>query len=293
MKVSVIIPVYCKYNYLEETLSSVYEQIINDSNGIEVCIIDDGSINYSRDDFFYLVSDIEKKYNKSNYETKIYKNDANIGTVATLNKAISKSDGDIIMTLASDDKIENKYVVEKLISFFIENSADVVTLKRKVYLENKYIYDVPSKFDISILNKYKSNKLRQYICSGSNFISGSSTSFKRSVFYELNGFDEKYKLLEDLPFYEKVLSKGIKIHYFDYASIKYNVGGVSSSSPHPEYINDINRFNDYLVKEKKLSFFYSRKFKYKTQIKKNRLLAMLLYPDVFINHIHNKIMWDR
>ena len=63
-----------------------------------------------------------------------------------------------------------------------------------------------------------------------NFVSGASTYYKKEIFDKYGLFDEKYKLLEDYPFYVNLAFNNEKIGYIDYPTIQYELGGISTAS---------------------------------------------------------------
>jgi len=95
LKVSVIIPVFNSFKYLEETITSVIKQTLKE---IEIIIINDGSQDSSED--------IIKKYQKIDNRI-IYVTQRNQGTSITRNIGISIANAEYINFLDSDDYIES------------------------------------------------------------------------------------------------------------------------------------------------------------------------------------------
>lgn len=89
-KVSVILPVYNAAPFLKEAIDSIVNQIYTDW---ELIIINDGSTD-SSEEIILDYTDTRFRY---------YKNDANIGLIATLNKAIALSSGEYIARMDADD----------------------------------------------------------------------------------------------------------------------------------------------------------------------------------------------
>ena len=69
----------------------------------------------------------------------------------------------------------------------------------------------PSLYQVSLLDQ--SNHFFEYIMKYGNFVSGASTYYKKEIFDKYGLFDEKYKLLEDYPFYVNLAFNNEKIGY--------------------------------------------------------------------------------
>ncbi len=131
-KISIIIPVYNTEQYLQECLDSVLNQTFAD---FEVICIDDGSTDNS-----YLILE---KYAKKDSRIKIFKNHSNIGCVATKNKAISKSQGEYIYPLDSDDIILPE-TLQKLYSAIQCGLGDIVSCDAAMFGARCGILELPA-----------------------------------------------------------------------------------------------------------------------------------------------------
>ncbi|KGA42898.1 glycosyl transferase family 2 [Pectobacterium odoriferum] len=95
-KVSVIIPVYNHDKYVEDAISSVFNQTYKN---IEVIVLNDGSTDNSHS----VIVELKKKYDF------VYINKSNEGLSKTLQEGLKLCSGDFISPLASDDMwLENK-----------------------------------------------------------------------------------------------------------------------------------------------------------------------------------------
>jgi glycosyltransferase involved in cell wall biosynthesis len=122
MKVSVIVPVYNVYEYIEKCLDSLVNQTYKN---IEIILINDGSTDNSLD--------IIKKYQKK-HENIIVINQENHGQGYARNKGIEKSNGEFIMFVDSDDYVDTD-IVKKLVGSIKDNDAVVCNIY-KVINEN-------------------------------------------------------------------------------------------------------------------------------------------------------------
>lgn len=126
MKVSVVIPIHNGLQYIEQCLSSIKNQEINNVD-IEILLIDDAS-----------TDGLEKKIdfikNKLDLQNLIYiRNDKNKKTAETRNIGIKKASGDYIAFLDADDWWE-KDKLKKQIELIEKTGAKFVyTARKNVY----------------------------------------------------------------------------------------------------------------------------------------------------------------
>lgn len=121
-RVSVIIPIYNVYEFLEECLESVVNQTINDmeltdgyERNLQIILIDDGSTDSS--------PIIAKEY-AENYENIEYHHEVNQGLGHARNYGCKFAEGDYIIFLDSDDKLSpNAY--EWMYKTAIRNDSDM------------------------------------------------------------------------------------------------------------------------------------------------------------------------
>lgn len=106
--VSIIMPLYNKGKYIEDTLRSVIEQTYTEW---ELIVIDDASTDKG--------SEIVRQYSKKDSRIKYYRNQYNIGAAESRNYAIRKANGTYIAFLDADD-LWKKEKLEKQIAYMKE-----------------------------------------------------------------------------------------------------------------------------------------------------------------------------
>lgn len=114
IKISVIMPVYNKQEYVSETLQSIENQTLTD---IEVICVDDGSTDNS--------IDIIENFNNS-FKLKILKQD-NSGPGIARNKGLEIANGEYIAFLDADDLFEDSQALEKMYNLAKSTNADMVS----------------------------------------------------------------------------------------------------------------------------------------------------------------------
>lgn len=284
-KVSIIMLTYNNWRLIEEAILSVYEQSYKD---IELIISDDGTLDF---DLNYVNKILSQPKNKT-LKFLVLANKDNEGTVKNFNSAIRKATGDLIIPLSADDSFSDSNVVSDIVHEFNIRKCKILTGLRKPINATKYTKALPE-----IKNrKYfiDRNTLLYRLMVDGNFISGAATYYHRSVFDVIGFFDEKYRLLEDYPFYIKALSQGVDIILFEREVIKYGVEGVSTSKvKHPALINDFKNNALGILQDDRLTFFDKRKIFYRSFLTKNEKLTLknlCMYPEQSIMFIFSKLI---
>ena len=130
MLLSLIIPVYKVDKYIEECLESVCSQLITDMS-LEVILVNDGSPDDSMK--------IAKKYISENYYNHLSKfifiDQDNQGLSGARNTGIDNAQGEYLMFLDSDDKIEKNFF-NKILSILDKNIIDIVQFKAYRFYDN-------------------------------------------------------------------------------------------------------------------------------------------------------------
>ena len=227
-KFSIIIPHYNQMKYIETVIKSV---MIQDYKNIEVIIADDCSSQFDKNK----VEDIIKKYNKNNFEYKIYSGKKNVGTVKNLNNALKLTTGDFITSIAADDKFFDKYVISNYVKEFEDEFKNVITTQCLMYddkLKKCICKYVDSKKCLKY-NKKSSDFILEKMTEGCFYGSG-GTAYRKTVFEKYGYFNEKYLYVEDWAYWLYILEKGEKIYYADFNTLCHRDGGISHSEFTPE-----------------------------------------------------------
>ncbi|MHA6964799.1 glycosyltransferase family 2 protein [Zobellella denitrificans] len=188
--VSIIIPVFNKELYVSKSISSVLMQTYKN---IELIVIDDGSLDNSKDEIF-------KAINGDDRCSYFYQ--PNQGVSAARNKGIELAKGDYISFLDADDEYMPEFVEEMM---RVKGDADFIYcahyLKRKNRLDKA---SVPYCKD-SLLFMYLLNKCNPHT---------NSWMIKRALLNKSNiRFDERVNWGEDMLFLVGVIIKSRCIDY--------------------------------------------------------------------------------
>lgn len=239
--VSVIIPNYNSPN-LAKTLFSVFNQSYKN---IQIILVDDYSAQWDEKwitGFF--------KENCKLRSWLISRNECNLGTVKTVNRAIQYAEGKYVFSLACDDCFHDENVILDWVREFQRSGAGVITAKRQQFdSEMKSGGRIqPEPWQIRWLQNLSPTQLFEKM-SGENFIFGCCTARSAANIQEYGLCDEKYRLIDDYPLYLRLLRQNVVIHFFDRIVIDYRGGGTSSAeSYNPVYEIESNRiFRDEIL----------------------------------------------
>lgn len=174
-KISVIFPVFNAEKYLRDAIDSIIQQSFIDW---ELIIINDGSTD-SSENIIASYSDTRLKY---------YKNEQNIGLIATLNKAIGLCKGEYIARMDSDDISEKERF--KIQIAFLEKNKEYAMCGSyaKIIDENNNVTG-------KLLNLQTNDYLQINLLFSVPFIHPSMMI--RHDVLQNNYFDSEYKYAED------------------------------------------------------------------------------------------------
>lgn len=243
IKVSVIVPVYNVYDYLDKCLNSLVNQSLKE---IEIIIINDGSTDKSQD----IIDKYSKKY--QNIKTFIKKNG---GLSDTRNFGIERAVGEYITFVDSDDYIDKDMYLEmyekaKLGDFDIVTSdINYVYKDREVSIKTDPKTDTENTLELFI-NFYPT------VCTKifkKELFTNYNLRFKKGVWYE--DVELMYRMI---PYIKKI---GV-IHKAYYQYIQREESITSTVSPKIyDYINNFNGLVDY-YKENNLFSKYQKELEY-------------------------------
>jgi len=156
----------------------------------EFLIIDDGSTDSTYETL--------EEYKMRDSRIKLFKNEKNKGLTKSLNLLISYSNGDMIARQDSDD-ISKESRLETQLNCITKNGFDICTSRALIKDTNKKIpgvsYYLPNKLAIKIKNP---------------FIHG-TLLIKKSIFTELDNYDEDFYYAQDYKLFWDILKKDYKI----------------------------------------------------------------------------------
>ncbi|MCM1499967.1 MAG: glycosyltransferase, partial [Clostridium sp.] len=240
--ISVTVVTYNSSNTIIETLESIKKQTYPK---LELIVSDDAST----DDTVCIVKEWAKKNRKYFFKIRILVGKKNHGVVKNCNMAIYQARGIYVQEMAGDDLLTNDAIEEKY--RFAQSSG------------MKLVYSKVEPFGSSrqAVNNMKRYCERSYkiITSGwecqndyivvDNFIAAPAGGFfDRKYFLQMGGYDIRFPMLEDYPFYYRYITEGNEIVLLDKILLKYRVSEQSlTGSKNVKLIQSIKKFF-YLVR---------------------------------------------
>lgn len=214
-KFSVIIANFNGQRYLNDCLSSVYETTYPE---FEVILVEDGSTDDS-------AKIIKKFQGKNNFQ--LISNSKNLGLVASRNKAIEKANGDILVFLDNDTRVDKEWLKGLAETFCKDPLLAALQCKIFDFKKPEIIQEVGMK-----LTPYTGfgNPLGRGQLDHGQFDSpkevialGAGLAVKKTVALKVKGFDQKlFHYTDDLDFSWRIWIAGYKIAFSPQAKIYHH-----------------------------------------------------------------------
>lgn len=249
--ISFIVVTYNSAEFVLETLNSAKEQ--NYPN-IELIITDDHSSDNTVEICRHWISENNTHFKR----TQIVTSEKNTGTSANLNRGLKASTGSWIKFIAGDD-----YLYPDCFRVFIaeaKSNPEIKFLFANTAANGKEAEDKKVTAFFAMNNKAQYRELLK-----NSILPAPGAFICREVVEQLNGFDEKYKLLEDYPFFLKALKSGVRFFHINQPLVYYRV--------HETNISLQQKINLNYITDVKLFF----KHFYLNELLKNRLFLHFLH----------------
>lgn len=224
--ISIIMPVYNKYNYLMKSINSIINQTYKD---FELIIVDDGSSDGSEklcDEFAQKDQRIKVIHLK------------NAGVSNARNVGLDNAKGKYLQFIDSDDYVDED-MLEKLYDKATQYDVDIVISGiTKVNHDYEVLNEtLPQLTGVKSKNEMLENFASEqrstgiYGCVSNKFI-------KRDIVEKFKlRFDTKIKLAEDLDFYLKLYEHISSIYFYD-TSFYYYIQNAANSSTSEDFKHD-------------------------------------------------------
>lgn len=219
--VSIVVITYNSSKTVVETLESAKNQSYKN---IELVVSDD----YSLDNTVQICKNwIED--NKEHFTTaRIITSKKNTGIAPNCNRGVKASQGIWVKAIAGDDILQPE-AIKEFVRFVEVNNYEICCSKLKLFGENQ----ATIKKNILIYNTYfkkmslpiekQKRLIREEI-----YIPGPGIFFSRRLYDAVGGFDERFPMAEEWPFYLKIFEQGYHIPVIDMDLVRYRVSEVSA-----------------------------------------------------------------
>lgn len=223
IKVSIVVPVYRTEKYLKKCIDSIVNQSLKE---IEIILINDGSDD-NVESIILGYKDQRIKYIKKN----------NTGIGSTRNLGITKSKGEYILFVDSDDYIHKDYAKKSYEKAKDENADIVITNFYKDYDGKiiKEILDIKDNIDLKKDSKYLF-KINLGPC---------NKLYKRKLIENIK-FNENTKY-EDAPFVVEALLKANKVSFLNEYLSYYVIHADSQTTMRDNKIFDILKVSKQII----------------------------------------------
>lgn len=230
--VSIVVFTYNSAKYVLETLESARKQTYSN---IELIISDDGST----DDTVNLCRDWLGKWNKRFVRAELLTSLVNTGIPANFNRGYKVVQGNWIKGIAGDDVLKED-AIEQFIRSYNGDAYIVETSYQELLLGKSGRYFIgnaifPSQKEICLCNLPVELQYKKILWSC--FIAAPTIFLKRDLFNLVGYYDERYRLMEDWPFWLKCLEYGYRIDFLPILTVYYRNGheSVTSNTSHMFY----------------------------------------------------------
>lgn len=242
--VSVAVLSYNNYRYIKDCVRSILQQ---DYPRIQLIISDDSSSDFDAEE----ISRYIEEHKQENLESvTVHRIDKNGGTSKNFNYALSLARGKYVKFIAADDLFYDKASLSLLVST-AESCGNNVVIARApnydMYLEQQewtYPSDENWKRMTTAGQKEFFGMMSEYC-----LISAPSTLYNREFLVGHGGADESYRLIEDWPFWMKMIRAGEPFTFLNQPTVIYRSGGISNGKNHAVYSVHQIEYADVIKKE--------------------------------------------
>lgn len=254
-KLSIITINYNNEIGLSKTIDSINNQSYND---FEFVVVDGGS----KDNSLQLI----KEASRINY----WISEKDTGVYNAMNKGIKVSNGEYVIFMNSGDVFYANDIIEKII-FYLDGNLDIVFGNTLYYNDEGYKREEipPAKLSFSYLKNYGINHQSVFI--------------KRKLFYDIQFYNEDYKICSDWEFFMiAICLRNAKYKYVNEFICNYDFSGISANPNnlglyYGEKEVTLKKYFNLFSQEIKFSNeFQSKRIKQVLYIKKNKKISWRL-----------------
>lgn len=278
--VSIIVITYNSAKYVLETLESVKVQTYQN---IELIVSDDCSTDNTVD-----ICRLWIEENKARFiRTEIITVRKNTGIPSNCNRGVKASNGEWVKLIAGDDVLLPNYL-----NIILNQSKGYSILCSNYYIAQDDLSNIERSTEIHKNPFFKcllANCQFQFALRNSGTIPPLTAIFKRVVFDSVRGFNEKYPLIEDYPFFLEVNRLGFYVYCLKDILAIYRRHGSSLTSKgnyivHPIFIStfkiqkDIcSKYVPLIEKFNIIYYYYSVKLLFYLNLNQNTSLGILFW----------------
>ena len=220
--VSILVVTFNSSSFVKDTLDSAFYQ---DYENIELVISDDGS----SDKTIQIVKEWIVGHKYRFVKCCVVESPGNTGIPANVNRGLAASSGEWIKCIAGDDILLPK-CISVLMSQRDGSSEAIIGGIKNFYLNEKgekcYGQMWPMRSKRYVFHKPSEFQYKYFLTVSMNIAPGAI--FKKSLFNRIGAYDEKFPMIEDLPFWIKITKNGVKVDYINIPCVQYRTQHESS-----------------------------------------------------------------
>lgn len=266
MLVSIIVITYNSELYVKETLESILKQTYQN---LEIILSDDCSTDSTPD----ILKTFEEKY-KNKFKGGVYytQTEKNSGIVGNYNHALKFAKGEWIKYIAGDDRLKPN-CIERFVANIHEGDYFLCCGRENFTNEGNEKWVV---FEEHLFTKNNKDQIKKMIKKDPwKSCCGAVIFLHKEKLLEMNGFDEKYTLIEDYPLIMNYLYHGYYVRPIKEALIEYRVHQSVSNSGNPIF----------LQQHSDVVFYWYPKLALKGKMYTHWLNTKITY---YVNHYSNR-----
>lgn len=292
--VSVVAGTYNSGNYILEALESVKAQTYQN---IELIITDD----FSSDDTIEICRSWISNNKHRFVRIELLTSPINTGIPANCNRGVNAAHGSWIKLIAGDDAFVPT-CIEDNIHFALENlDAKIIQSNCNYYTEHFQEDHYSGMSDLQNSKFFKKGVIakeqNKYLLIKNRMLAP-SVFINKQTLVDADGFDERLRLIEDLPLWIKLTGLGIKVYFFDKVTYNYRKSDesvVRNKQPfmRTEYAKELLLFYE-LYKKGNIPFIRAIRYKWglkaivflnKIGLNKKGVINFILFKSVlkFVN----------
>lgn len=269
--VSIIVVTYNASETIIETLDSIKSQTYSP---LELIIAED----HSTDDTALKCKKWLSENSNRFLNSKLIVNEENHGVSANLNIGIQASSGEWIK-IFGDDLLLND-AIEKNVAFAIKNNCNIVISRMKQFVDEtrEELNTIPAE-DYHLPHS-NHNQYLEFL-KGKLMLPSPTWFYKKELYNDIDGYDEHFRLSDDIPFAYKILESGNVFSYMPEVTVLYRIKKTSLSN------------NRHQTGEQKQPYFKSRSAVYHEllapALKKHKLWGTLIRNNLWWFFFNKKI----
>lgn len=211
--VTVAILTYNSSRYVLETLESIKSQTYK---RVELLICDD----CSTDNTAVVCKDWLEQNEDAFFFSKLIVAPQNKGIAPNCNVAVQHANGEWIKLLGGDDLL-TPHAIESYSALFASSDVNCIVGNTIIIDEHGEEQGVKC-IDSDFFSLDSASQLTMFRHKA-GCISTPAVILRRRMVTSLNGFDERFPMMEDFPFYEKCMTNNFKFYGIDIPVVKYRV----------------------------------------------------------------------